>query len=68
MAEAAGKLPVPTEVKLKDPKDFRYIGTGKIGLIDNLDITHGQGGLRRRHQLDGMLFAAIARPRSTAAR
>ncbi len=50
VAEAAGKLAVPTEVKLKDPKDFRYIGTGKIGLIDNRDYHHGQGGLRRRHQ------------------
>ncbi len=35
VAEAAGKLPVPATVTLKDPKDFRYIGTGKIGLIDN---------------------------------
>ena len=28
-------------VVLKDPKDFRYIGKGKVGLIDDRDITTG---------------------------
>ncbi len=62
VAEAAGKLPVPATVTLKDPKDFRYIGTGKIGLIDNFDITTGKAVYGADTKLDGMLYAAIARP------
>ncbi|WP_342162239.1 xanthine dehydrogenase family protein molybdopterin-binding subunit [Methylobacterium sp. SD21] len=62
VAEAAGKLPVPATVTLKDPKDFRYIGTGKIGLIDNVDITTGKAVYGADTKLDGMLYATIARP------
>ncbi len=62
VAEAAAKLPVPGTVTLKDPKDFRYIGTGKIGLIDNFDITTGKAIYGADTKLDGMLYAAIARP------
>ncbi|MFC6051001.1 molybdopterin cofactor-binding domain-containing protein, partial [Methylobacterium hispanicum] len=64
VAEAAAELPVPAResVKLKDPKAFRYIGTGKIGLIDNHDISTGKAVYGADIKLDGMLYAVIARP------
>lgn len=62
MAQAASQLPVPTDVPLKDPKAFKYIGTGRIGLIDNLDITTGRAVYGLDTKLDGMLYAVVARP------
>jgi isoquinoline 1-oxidoreductase beta subunit len=64
VAAAAAELPVPERdsVKLKDPKAFRYIGTGKIGLIDNHDITTGKAVYGLDVKLDGMLYAVVARP------
>ncbi|GEP01867.1 xanthine dehydrogenase family protein molybdopterin-binding subunit [Methylobacterium haplocladii] len=63
-AAAAAELPVPAResVVLKDPMAFRYIGKGKIGLIDNHDITTGKAIYGLDTQLDGMLFAVVARP------
>ncbi|TXN19223.1 xanthine dehydrogenase family protein molybdopterin-binding subunit, partial [Methylobacterium sp. WL9] len=63
-AAAAAELPVPAResVVLKDPKAFRYIGKGKIGLIDNHDITTGKAIYGLDTQLDGMLFGVVARP------
>ncbi|MFD0933733.1 molybdopterin cofactor-binding domain-containing protein, partial [Methylobacterium trifolii] len=64
VASAAGELPVPAResVSLKDPKNFRYIGTGRIGLIDNRDITTGKAVYGLDTKLDGMLYALVARP------
>ncbi|WP_375455613.1 molybdopterin cofactor-binding domain-containing protein [uncultured Methylobacterium sp.] len=64
VAAAAAELPVPAReaVVLKDPKDFRYIGKGKIGLIDNRDITTGKAVYGLDTKLDGMLYALVARP------
>ncbi|WP_375463348.1 molybdopterin cofactor-binding domain-containing protein [uncultured Methylobacterium sp.] len=64
VAAAAAELPVPARegVTLKDPKDFRYIGKGKIGLIDNRDITTGKAVYGLDTKLDGMLYALVARP------
>ena len=64
VAAAAAELPVPAResVRLKDPKAFRYIGTGKIGLIDNHDITTGKAVYGLDVKLDGMLYAVVARP------
>ncbi|MEA1831227.1 xanthine dehydrogenase family protein molybdopterin-binding subunit [Methylobacterium durans] len=63
-AAAAAALPVPAResVALKDPKAFRYIGKGEIGLIDNRDITTGKAIYGLDTRLDGMLYALIARP------
>nr|WP_210301807.1 xanthine dehydrogenase family protein molybdopterin-binding subunit [Methylobacterium brachythecii] len=63
-AAAAAELPVPPResVVLKDPKAFRYIGKGKIGLIDNHDITTGKAIYGLDTKLDGMLYAVVARP------
>ena len=64
VAEAAAALPVPARerVSLKKPEAFRYIGKGKIGLIDNHDITTGKAQYALDVKLDGMLYAVVARP------
>ncbi|SOR27385.1 putative aldehyde dehydrogenase precursor (tat pathway signal) [Methylorubrum extorquens] len=64
VAEAAAALPVPAResVQLKKPEAFRYIGKGKIGLIDNHDITTGKAIYALDVKLDGMLYALVARP------
>lgn len=64
LAKEAAALPVPERdgVRLKDPASFRYIGTDKVGLIDNRDITTGKAGYGIDTRLDGMLYAVVARP------
>lgn len=61
LAAKAAALPVPTDVKLKDPKDFKLIGT-RVPNIDNKKIITGQPlfGIDTRRQ--GMLFAIVSRP------
>jgi isoquinoline 1-oxidoreductase beta subunit len=46
LAQEASALPTPpmSEVKLKDPKDFRYLGKGNVGIVDLHDITTGHAG------------------------
>jgi len=64
VAAVAAELPVPARegVVLKAPEAFRYIGKGKIGLIDNRDITTGKAVYGLDVKLDGMLYALVARP------
>ena len=64
LAAAAAALPVPARetLKLKDPSSFRYIGTDKIGLIDNRDITTGKAIYGIDARAEGMLHAVVARP------
>ncbi len=64
VAAAAAELPVPAResVRLKDPKTFRYIGKGEIGLIDNHDITTGRAIYGFDARVEGMLYALVARP------
>ena len=44
LAKAAASMPLPAadEIKLKDPSQFRYIGTGKLKLVDAQDIATGK--------------------------
>jgi isoquinoline 1-oxidoreductase beta subunit len=44
LAAEAARQPVvePSKLQLKDPKDFRYIGKGKISIVDLHDITTGK--------------------------
>ena len=44
LAADAAKEPVPSigSLKLKDPKDFRYLGKGEIRIVDLRDITVGK--------------------------
>jgi isoquinoline 1-oxidoreductase beta subunit len=64
LAADAAKEPVPAvaSVKLKDPKDFRYLGKGEIGIVDLRDITTGAAQYGADVRLPGMKYAVIARP------
>ena len=62
-ADASGfAVPAVESLQLKDPKDFRYIGTGKISSYDLRDITMGKATYGADVRLPGMKYAVIARP------
>lgn len=63
LAEAASKIAVPTDVKLKDRKDFKLIGT-KVRNVENKNIVTGKPLFGMDVYRDGMLFAMIQRPES----
>jgi len=64
LAADAAKEPVPdvAGLKLKDPKDFRYLGKGDISIVDLRDITIGAALYGSDTRLPGMKYAVIARP------
>jgi isoquinoline 1-oxidoreductase beta subunit len=61
LAEQAAKLPVPTEVKLKDPKDFIYIGK-RVPRKDTSEKITGRAIFTQDVRLPGMLTALVAHP------
>jgi isoquinoline 1-oxidoreductase subunit beta len=64
LAADAAKESVPSisSLKLKDPKDFRYLGKGEISIVDLRDITTGAAQYGADVRLPGMKYAVIARP------
>ena len=64
LAKAAASQPVPARetLRLKDPKQFRYIGKGQLKLVDGRDIVIGKAQYGIDTRLDGMLYAVVARP------
>jgi isoquinoline 1-oxidoreductase beta subunit len=58
IAEAAAKLPLPTDVKLKDPKDWKIAGKG-LKRLDTPDKVTGAMTYGIDLKLPGMLNAAI---------
>jgi isoquinoline 1-oxidoreductase beta subunit len=64
LAKSAAAQPVPArdKVRLKDPKNFRYIGKGQLKLVDGRDIATGKAQYGIDTRLDGMLYAVVARP------
>jgi isoquinoline 1-oxidoreductase subunit beta len=64
LAADAAKEPVPSVegLKLKDPKSFRYLGKGEVGIVDLRDITIGAAQYGGDVRLPGMKYAVIARP------
>ncbi len=70
LAADAAKEPVPSleGLKLKDPKNFRYLGKGDIGIVDLRDITTGTAQYGADVRLPGMKYAVIARPPVTGGR
>jgi isoquinoline 1-oxidoreductase beta subunit len=62
LASRAGKLPVPTEVKLKDPSQFKLIGREKIPRLDSRAKSTGTQQFAIDVMLPGMMTAVIARP------
>ena len=64
LAADAAKQSVPSVegLRLKDPKDFRYLGKGQISMVDLRDITVGTARYGADVRLPGMKYAVIARP------
>jgi isoquinoline 1-oxidoreductase beta subunit len=64
LAKAAAELPLPAmdSVRLKNPSQFRYIGTGKLKLVDGEAIVTGKAQYGMDTWTNGMLFAVVARP------
>ncbi len=63
MASAAAKIAAPKEVQLKDPKDFKLIGTPRKN-VDGKKIVTGQPLYGLDYKQEGMLIAMIASPPS----
>jgi isoquinoline 1-oxidoreductase beta subunit len=61
VAPEAAKLPVPKELQLKDPKDFRFIGKPQRR-FDAPEKVRGAAIYTQDVQLPGMLTAVVARP------
>jgi isoquinoline 1-oxidoreductase subunit beta len=61
LAAAAAALPVPDKVKLKDPKQFVYIGR-HFARTDSFAKTNGSAVYTQDVHLDGMLVAVVAHP------
>lgn len=61
LAEKASQLNVPADVKLKDPKEFKLIGT-RIRNVDNPKIVRGKMEYGIDTKREGMLYAMVARP------
>lgn len=60
-ASAASKLTVPEKVELKNPKDFKIIGTDRKN-VDGQKIATGQPLFGLDYKEEGMLIAMIAHP------
>jgi isoquinoline 1-oxidoreductase subunit beta len=61
LASVAAQMPVPTEVKLKDPKSFKLIG--KHGArVDSWAKSSGTAIYTQDFKLPGMLTAVVAHP------
>ncbi len=60
LAEAAAKIQPPTNVKLKDPSQFKVIGK-PIKRLDTADKVNGKAGFGIDARRPGMLHAAVLR-------
>ncbi|MDB5394190.1 MAG: molybdopterin-binding domain of aldehyde dehydrogenase family protein [Rhodospirillales bacterium] len=60
LAAIAAALPVPTDVALKDPKDFALIGQPHLARLDSTDKTDGTAKFTIDVTLPGMLTALVA--------
>ncbi|HEU5164130.1 MAG TPA: molybdopterin cofactor-binding domain-containing protein, partial [Chitinophagaceae bacterium] len=61
LAEDASKITVPTDVPLKNRKDFKIIGTA-VKNVENKNIITGKGIFGLDFYREGMVFAMIQRP------
>lgn len=61
VVKEAALLEVPEEITLKEPKDYKIIGTD-IGNVDIEKITTGKPLFGLDYKVDGMVYAAIVRP------
>jgi len=63
LAEQASKMDVPADIKLKNRKDFKLIGTS-VKNVENKNIVTGKGIFGLDFYRDGMVFAMIVRPQA----
>ena len=61
LAEEASKIAVPSDVPLKNRKDFKIIGT-PVKNVENKNIVTGKGLFGLDFYREGMVFAMIQRP------
>ena len=61
LTAAAAQLKPPTEIPLKDPKDFKVIGT-PVRRLDTASKTNGTAQFGLDVKLPSMLYAVVARP------
>ncbi|CAN7482548.1 xanthine dehydrogenase family protein molybdopterin-binding subunit [Variovorax sp. LjRoot175] len=61
LAQAAAQQPVPTDARLKDPKDFKLIGK-RVLRKDSREKTNGTARFTQDVHLPGMLTAVVAHP------
>jgi isoquinoline 1-oxidoreductase beta subunit len=61
LAEKAAAMPVPSDVKLKDPKQFKLIGK-RVPRKDSRAKTNGTAQFTSDVKLTGMLTAVVAHP------
>ncbi|AYN68081.1 xanthine dehydrogenase family protein molybdopterin-binding subunit [Euzebyella marina] len=61
VVEEAAKLEVPENVALKDPKDYKIIGTDQVN-VDIDKIITGQPLFGLDYKVDGMVYASVLRP------
>ena len=61
LAEAASKLTVPTDIKLKDPKQFKLIGKSPKN-VENKNIVTGKGLFGLDFYREGMMYAMVQHP------
>ncbi len=61
MASAATQIPVPEEVELKAPKDYKIIGHSKKN-VDGLNIVRGKPMFGVDYHKEGMLIAMVVHP------
>ena len=62
LASAAGKLPVPTDVKLKELADFKIIGRESLPRLDSRAKSTGKQEFAIDVMLPGMMTAVVMRP------
>ena len=63
LANEASRAAIPVDVKLKDPKDFKLIGTA-VRNVDNPEMLTGKPLYGLDFYREGMLYAMIQRPES----
>lgn len=61
LVEDAAKITVPAEIPLKDPKNFKLIGTA-VKNVANKDIVTGKGLFGLDFYREGMMVAMLQRP------
>jgi isoquinoline 1-oxidoreductase subunit beta len=62
LAQSAAAIPVPKNVTLKNPKDFKLIGSPHLPRLDAKSKTNGSAIFAIDFSLPGMATALVARP------